>query len=181
MPVELWTLQAIKKQHDDNKGTPKTKGLVTKGVQEYPHFDIPVENYIWSILHTLIGIGNNIFTFLTRYTDNHIQLLPACQIWLKEEIKELSEKIDEEKESIAFFNSLNTGSGRKMWKSANRQLRDLKGTLNLVTPSPIFGIDTTFVVQHVKKVEAKIKTLDDGLDEMKTTVDELTKAKVSHL
>ena len=35
--------------------------------------------------------------------------------------------------------------------------------------------------QHVKEVEAKIKALDDELDEMKTTVDELTKSKGSHL
>ena len=181
VPGELWTLQAIKKQHDDNEGTPKTKGPAMMGVREYPHFDIPVENYIWPILHTLIGIGNNILTFVTEYADNHIQLLPARQIRLKEEMKELDEKIDEEKESIAFFNSSNTGSGKEMLKSAKSQLRDLKGTLNLATRLPTVVIDTTTVARHVTDVEATIRALDDELDEMKTTVNELTKAKVSRL
>ena len=174
---ELWTLDAIKKKHDDNECPPKTKGAAMMGVREYPYFDIPVENYIWPILHTLIGIGNNILTFLTDYADNNVQLLPTRQIRLKEEIKELDKKIEEEKESIQFFESSSAGSGKELLKSAKNQLHEMK--VRLV---PIVCADRREALKkEVKEVEAKIKALKEELEEMKATVKKLRKEKVSDM
>ena len=112
---------------------------------------------------------------------NCIQLLPAHQISLKEEIKELNKKVSKEKESIDFFKSMNTGSRKELLKTAKSQLRDLKATLKLATWLSYLDINRANVNKEMKEVDAKIKALEGELSEMKATVKQLKKAKASHL
>ena len=117
-PGELWSLDKLKKQAEISK---TASGTDRMGVLEVPYFDIPVERYIWPILHTLIGIGNNILKYLVDIVDNEIQLIPAKEIRLKREIKELEEKLAELREVRDDWDSGNEGSGKELLKELRRQ------------------------------------------------------------
>jgi len=59
------------------------------GVREGPYFDIPVTRYIWPILHTLIGVGNGILDYLIDIIESKIQPIPAKEVRMKRELREL--------------------------------------------------------------------------------------------
>ena len=40
------------------------------GVREEAYFDIPIDRYIWPVLHTLIGVGNGILNHLVDIVEN---------------------------------------------------------------------------------------------------------------
>ena len=62
-------------------------------VLEEPYFDIPVDRYIWSILHTLIVIGNAILKHLINIIQSKIQTLSVREIRLRREVRELTAEI----------------------------------------------------------------------------------------
>ena len=76
LPREEWDLEKLRQQAKKS-ATPSVKGTDMKGVREEPYFDIPVSNFIWPLLYTLIGVGNNILTHLIKYADSEIQHVPV--------------------------------------------------------------------------------------------------------
>ena len=101
-----------------------------KGVREEPYFDIPVANFIWPLLHTLIGIGNNILTYLINYADNEIQHVPVRQILVREEIKELDKKIGEYRDTRNYFDSSNENSGKELLKGLRKEEKAIDTKMN---------------------------------------------------
>ena len=89
-----WTLEleTLSKQAEKVQKH-KLKGRPGMGVREDPYFDIPVDQYIWPLLHTLIGIGSKILTFLVDYADTEIQYKPAIEIRLQKELVQLEKNI----------------------------------------------------------------------------------------
>ena len=59
------------------------------GVREDPYFEIPIDRFIWPILHTLIGIGNDILKNLMNIIENEIQSLTAREVRLKREVRSI--------------------------------------------------------------------------------------------
>ena len=114
---ELWTLDKLKKQAE----IAKTKdGKERKGVREDPYFDIPVERFIWPILHTLIGIGNNILKYLVDIVENEIQHIPPKEMRVKRELKELEDQLEEQREVRDDWDSVNDGYGKELLKELRR-------------------------------------------------------------
>jgi len=169
-----WTLDLLRAQHVANERPPKATGVAMKGVREIPLFDIPVENYIWPILHTLIGIGNNILAYLVDYADNFIQLLPSQQVRLKKDVKILDKKIDEERASIAHFDSANTGSGKEMLKIAKRKIREMKSAINYVE-----GEAKEKLQKDIDEKEKEVSSLEAEREAMSKELERLKKEKSS--
>ena len=114
---ELWTLDKLKKQAE----IAKTKdGKERKGVREDPYFDIPVERFIWPILHTLIGIGNNILKYLVDIVENEIQHIPPKEMQVKRKLKELEDQLEEQREVRDDWDSVNDGYGKELLKELRR-------------------------------------------------------------
>ena len=85
--LERLCIQARKVKEENLKGTKR------HGVREEPYFKIPVERVIWPVLHTLIGIGNNILQNLVDFIDNDIESLPFKEIRLRESLGDIDERI----------------------------------------------------------------------------------------
>ncbi len=85
--LERLCIQARKVKEENLKGTKR------HGVREEPYFKIPVERVIWPVLHTLIGIGNNILQNLVDFIDNDIESLPLKEIRLRESLGDIDERI----------------------------------------------------------------------------------------
>jgi len=180
-PGVLWTLDLIKQQHDTNQEHGHT-GADRMGVREYPYFDIPAENYIWPILHTLIGVGNNILDHLVEYADHKIQLLPGRQIILRDEVKEIDKEIADDEESIAHFTSPNFGSGSDTIRSIKVKISDCRGLIRTHQRSPELAptVDVPTVEAEIEKYEKEIKSLEDDLAKMKENVKKLKRSRVSN-
>ena len=67
-----WTLEKLKAQA---LLSVDLEGKERMGVREDPYFEIPIDRFIWPILHTLIGIGNAILKNLMNIIENEIQSL----------------------------------------------------------------------------------------------------------
>ncbi len=65
---EEWTLEKLKEQAKKvkEKGLTDTEMM---GVRKDPYFEIPVSQFVWPVLHTLIGIGNKVLKFLVDGAD----------------------------------------------------------------------------------------------------------------
>lgn len=176
-----WTLESLKIQADKNKRD-KLTGSNRMGVrEEYPYFDIPVENYIFPILHTLIGVGNNILTYLTNYADNHVQILPTRQITLKEEIKKLDKEILDNQISRNFFDDTSSSSsGASAIKNLKFNIRNWRG--DLVAIESAGQVDQTrqaAIKSKIDDAEKGIKRLEDERKAMTKEIDGLKKKRTS--
>ena len=80
-----WSLEKLKEQEAKVKEG-NLEGRPRLGVRENPYFDIPVSQFVWPLLHTLIGIGNNILKYLVDYADTEIQHTPVIEIRLRKEL-----------------------------------------------------------------------------------------------
>jgi len=70
-----WTIKELcaqAKEVEENNLT----GTDMLGVKEAPYFEIPVDRVIWPVLHTMIGMGNQILTSLVDIADRDIQVVP---------------------------------------------------------------------------------------------------------
>ena len=103
-------------------------------VHEDPYFDIPIEIYIWPILHTLIGVGNAILTNLINTMENEIQVLPPREIRVQLEAIEL----------LAELRALN--EEKDEWDSENEE----SGSMEIKEHK-----------KEVKRLEKKIKSMDE--------------------
>ena len=119
---ELWTLKTLIQQAKDvlEKGL---EGIERKGVREQPYFKVPVERYVWPLLHMLIGIGNAILEFFMNVVDNDIQSLSPKEIRTKQDVRELNREIEELMAQKIAWNS-------KSEDSVNGQLRELRKLRN---------------------------------------------------
>ena len=119
-PGQYWTLEAFKQQAAKFN---TLTGRVRMGVREQPYFDIPVSRYIWPVLHTLIGVGNAILDYLIDIIENEIQLIPAKELLLRREMKEL-EIIYKELQMVRdYWDSNNKDLESKMLKQYKKELR----------------------------------------------------------
>jgi len=90
------------------------------GVQETPYFDIPVHRYIRPVLHTLIGVGNAILDYLIDIVESEIQAIPAKEIRLRREIREIKAEIKDLRAEKDEWESLTVGSGKDQLKQAKK-------------------------------------------------------------
>jgi len=82
-----------------------------------------VSRYIWPILHTLIGVGNAILDYLFDIIENEIQLIPAKELLMRRELKDLDEVYKELQTVRDYWDSNNEGSGSEMLKTYQKELR----------------------------------------------------------
>ncbi len=80
---DLWMIQKINDVRDlvaDGKLDPHTPGDI-KGCTERPLFDsVPVENYILSLLHIIIGMGNTLVDSFLAWIDQWVEKLEQTEI-----------------------------------------------------------------------------------------------------
>ena len=80
-----WTVQTL---------TSKAKEIINKrltgddccGIREPPYCNITISNVIWLVLHCIIGIGNQILTFLIDYVETNIKKILPHEVQLRESI-----------------------------------------------------------------------------------------------
>ena len=108
----FWDLDELRRQAEKVK-TEVLDGKDRKGVREDPYFDIPVDHYIWPVLHILIGIGNAILAYLVDIVENEIQQLPPKELILKREVKELEQQL----EDTRAWTGAEAGSGKQLVKN----------------------------------------------------------------
>ena len=99
------------------------------GVQETPYFDIPVHRYIRPVLHTLIGVGNAILDYLIDIVESKIQAIPAKEILLRREIREIKAEIKDLRAEKDEWESLTVGSGKYQLKKVKKEMAAAKRKL----------------------------------------------------
>ena len=121
-----WTLDALKAQALLSKDL---DGKARMGVREAPMFDIPVERFIWPILHTLIGIGNAILKHIVDIIENEIQSLPAREVTLRREVRELVHELRLLMAEKDEWDSDDESSGSQELKDYKKLLRKSKSKI----------------------------------------------------
>ena len=103
----------------------KAIGVERKGDREDPYFNIPVANYIWPILHIKLGHGNAIVEFLLDYADKEVQQVPQEQILLREQVIELSRKLNIAAELRNQWDGDDAESGKEIVRKLKSKLKDI--------------------------------------------------------
>ncbi len=107
----------------------KLTGTNQKGVREESYFKIPVARVIWPILHTLIGIGNQILKSFVDIVHNDIEIKSPKEIWLREQLGDLDEKIYnalEDSETWDNASDFRNGKLRNFRKDRNEIKREIE-------------------------------------------------------
>ena len=101
----LWTIDLLKKSFNDNDNNENMTSYEKKGIVKKWLFDsVPIENYIFSLLHAEIGVGNKIvyiyFDWINEriepISDEELELtndLIDLKVELKHHVKELEQWI----------------------------------------------------------------------------------------
>lgn len=70
------------------------------GVKERPYLRrIPVANTIFSVLHAMMGIGNDGVDYLVDFMENEVEALPQEEVCLKEQIVTLQAELAEARQA----------------------------------------------------------------------------------
>ena len=166
---DLWTLDGLKEQAD-NVNSNSLNGTARHGVREDPYFDIPPERYIWPILHTLMGVGNNILNHLTDTVDNEIQNLPARQRRTKRELEDAVLRTKELQEERDYFDSDNEGSGREIRKAYENRRNEVRKLMDDLEDIDTLSDeqDTAYVALDIElnELDPKIKALNEERNKM---------------
>ncbi len=68
-------------------------GTNCKAEREEPYFQISIEGVLWPILHTIIGIGNQVLKNFVDIVDNDIEIKSRKEICLRQQLGDLDENI----------------------------------------------------------------------------------------
>lgn len=101
------------------------KGKERLGVREEPFFKVPISRVIWPVLHTLIGIGNNILSNFVQIVDSEIEVMTPQEMRLRESLGKFDEMIfhaSEERDEWDMDD--NATSGSNMLKALKTQRRE---------------------------------------------------------
>ncbi|KAL7539781.1 hypothetical protein ACHAXR_011204 [Thalassiosira sp. AJA248-18] len=167
-----WTLDLLKEQAK-KVIEEHLKDTQRKGVREYPYFEIPVERYIFPILHTLMGIGNALLAYLIDIVESEIQKLPPAEIKLKREVEELEKDIVALENDLEYFRSDAEGSGSELIKTFTQtttsklmQMMDLERSDSHITESERY---TTLYNDRVEAQE-EIERLNSQKDKLVSAI-----------
>ena len=155
-PGNHWTVDSIKTKHalnvqNDSKGTDRT------GVKCNPYFDIPVENVLFSVLHALIGIGNNILVYLIDSIEENIDNLPQEEIGLQNEIHLIELNLDRAR------NQRNAWDAHHDKGKMRSKIKALKGRLKKkLEHSGLSLIQVQELTENIECIQPQIDLLDAG-------------------
>ena len=153
-------------------------GAARKGVREQPYFDIPLWRYIWPVLHTLIGVGNDILDYLIDIVDSEIQALPAKEIRMKRELRDLEKEDNEMVEARDYFDSKNEGSGTELIKKYRLEKKEeTKNKEQMEDGGRQDDEEYKMLCQKIETLEADIQKLLKERKQMTTDIENLRKRK----
>ena len=180
-----WTLDRLKAQVLLSKDL---DGKERMGVREDPYFEIPVERFIWPILHTLIGIGNAILKNLIDVIENEIQSLTPRELKLKREVRELVDKLKLLMDEKDEWDSSNENSGSQELKEYKRLLAVSKKKMKNMEDYETFvdengENDQEYADENLHLLDCldRIKNLEEERREMARVLKEKRKVKSSKL
>lgn len=172
---EMWSLDKLIDQAEKSENL---EGAARKGVREEPYFDIPLWRYIWPVLHTLIGVGNDILDYLIDIVESEIQALPAKEIRMKRELRDMEKEDKEMVEARDYFDSKNEGSGTELIKKYRQEKR--VGTTNkeqMEDDGKQDELEYKTLCKKLEELEADIQKLLQERKDMSTDIDNLRKRK----
>ena len=120
----------------------KLVGAQRLGVQHTPYRPfIPVENYAIPLLHTLIGIFNDVLDYLTDVIDPIIIDKHECEIGKEKEYEAIEEWIEGYKKAVSAFKDTPDGRIRsKLVTQYNLQEKQVKSGVPVTTPLSVVEI-----------------------------------------
>ena len=175
---EEWDLQKLLEWAAASAGLSGTDRM---GSKESPYFDIEVWNYIWPLLHWLIGIGNAVLKLVVNFADTEVQHKPARQIRLQEDVKELDNLIAEQQGAMELFDGDGPNSGKeeiKRLKLLRRDAVDSLEELNEVAEDEEYETDDQLeedrveLNNRVKDLGRQIVDLEDERREIQGMINE---------
>ena len=106
---EEWTIESIAQQANVN-AEKKHKGVKMMGVKERPYLRrIPVSRTIFSVLHAMMGIGNDGMDFLVDFMESEVEDLPQEEVGLRTEIDALQLELTEARLARDFWDASEEG------------------------------------------------------------------------
>ena len=163
----LWDIEQLKAQAEKSN---TASGMDRKGVREEPYFDIPVERYIWPVLHTLIGVGNGILNHLVDIVESEIQAVPAKEILLKREVRELTRDIIALRKERDDFDSNDEGSGKETLKYLKKERTRMMKRMETIE-------DEHMGEGYTSDIDEEYVGLSLGLEDCKEEIERLTKER----
>ena len=163
----LWDIEQLKAQAENSN---TASGTDRKGVREEPYFDIPVERYIWPVLHTLIGVGNGILNHLVDIVESEIQAVPAKEILLKREVRELTRDIIALRKERDDFDSNDEGSGKETLKYLKKERTRMMKRMETIE-------DEHMGEGYTSDIDEEYVGLSLGLEDCKEEIERLTKER----
>ena len=105
----------------------KLTGTNKKGVKRVPYCNIPFEHTIFSLLHALIGIGNQIIKYLEYFIDTKIEKQTTKEITMRRFLpllegmwREMSERVNIwDKSMEGGFVAKQDGKGKEISEARN--------------------------------------------------------------
>lgn len=171
---ECWTINKINEQA---RMSDKLTGIARKGVREEAYFDVPVERYIWPILHILIGVGNAILDYLIDVIENEIQLIPLKELLMRRELGELEAKHKELQTVRDYFDSNHEDFGLTMIKQHKQQNRECENIMDKLEDEGRSESDEYATVWNTSKLcIAEMKVLERERKGLTTKVENARKA-----
>ena len=114
-----WTTQGIETRHTENVQS-KAKWTHKGGVKERPYFrSVKNQNVFFSVLHAMMGLGNNCVDYLVDYIEQHIENLPQEEVGLKNSVTVLMQRLAECRAACDAWESTEEG---KQWKGIGNKI-----------------------------------------------------------
>ncbi|KAL7533094.1 hypothetical protein ACHAWF_006364 [Thalassiosira exigua] len=158
-PGELWTIDSLKRQAARSKSL---SGIARRGVREEPYFLIPPR-----VLHTLIGVGNAVLDHLIDIVESEIQMIPAVELTLKREVRELKEEVKEMVREREYWDSSNLGSGKELRKEARRKRNGISNQMQILAEAGQFdGLDYARLYQEKRECDLEEERLNKERSKM---------------
>ncbi|KAL7548721.1 hypothetical protein ACHAWF_011993 [Thalassiosira exigua] len=150
-----WTIEDLIAKFDANEQS-KAKGKSMGGVKDKPYFDkILVRNVIWSVLHAMMGLGNDGVEFITDFGESFVEDLPEEEVGMKNMIIFLEQKLAEAR------------ADRDAWKKTTegKELSGLPGKIERLQASLERGRFKTYTeIQAAKAREGVLIARRDELN-----------------
>ena len=164
---ESWDLDMLKLQLENNKSN-KLTGRQCMGVKGSPYFSIPIDRIIWPLLHSLIGIGNQLLNHVVDYGELYVECLSARELQMRQEVIQLEQSVADARQN------------KKSWESNDKtRLR------KLVSEQTTYEVwletnnenhpDYNMIQDLYEMIALEINFLQDEIDEYNHIIDRDTK------